>query len=289
MSLFVDGSKKFCVLHEVRDSDNNGFVDLGLGTLIVDLLPIRNLVHQAPYPDSGTETLAVSIMRLTNSRAFLMGGTHRNASANASSCQSDFAQSDPAHNVQSGFHAATAAIQSFLNATFIQWLGLEAGTVCTVDVILSHGVNSGPLPSDKIALLAANISAFQPTWRVGNGTCSSAASSNVQGRMLNGVTSVCSTPATMYSQAFVHVETLLQDAMSWMPIIQAAFQPMTPGAPSNVEAICASDGNAAAHSLKWTPVAGAAAYEVLRNTSTGFSVYASVQNSTWLDASQVRV
>ncbi len=35
VSLFREGSSSYCILHEILDADNNGFVDRGLGTLIV--------------------------------------------------------------------------------------------------------------------------------------------------------------------------------------------------------------------------------------------------------------
>jgi hypothetical protein len=104
VALFVESSRSYCILHEIRDANNDGFVDVGLGLLVVDLLPLRNLVHQAPHPiaDGNTETQAVTLMKLTKSRVFLMAGCHRNANVAASTCQPTETLSDPAHNVQVG-------------------------------------------------------------------------------------------------------------------------------------------------------------------------------------------
>lgn len=75
--------KGYCLLLEVLDADNNGVVDHGWGTFIVDLNAERELSQQAPHPifDSTTENEAVGVFRGTNSRSFLLCGAHRNSNS----------------------------------------------------------------------------------------------------------------------------------------------------------------------------------------------------------------
>ena len=82
---------------------------------------------------------------------------------------------------------------------------------CPSHVFPSHGLDIAPAPTDKIAVLRDRLLLHHPTWRVdlpGYGACILNATENVQGRLLNGIPAerVCCTPASSYTQKFIHIE-----------------------------------------------------------------------------------
>ncbi len=99
--------RSYCVLMEIQDANNNGFVDRGWGTFVVYNAATRELSHQAPHPisDSTTEIQAVTIFKETDSRSYLMSGAHRSANSASSSCQGSYGSADAAHNTNNMFHA----------------------------------------------------------------------------------------------------------------------------------------------------------------------------------------
>ena len=211
----VGNGRSYCALMEVADRNSDGIVDLGLGTFIVDAAAERELVHSAPHAtaDLETESQAISIFKATRSRSFLMAGAHRDASFNDSTCQSSTMSSDVAHNVTNAFHATYLELAAFYGSRSwwaIQWHGMARDT-CEEDVFMSHGMDVAPVSGDKISELTRNILAYKPTWRVGvpgRSDCSLNATTNVQGRLLNGVlaSQVCGRSAASYSGRFVHIE-----------------------------------------------------------------------------------
>lgn len=208
--------RNYCVLMEVLDANNDGYVDRGFGTFIVDPQARRELSHQAAHPiaDNATESQAVTIFKETRSRSFLLAGAHRDALPAASSCQSSYMAADAAHNVNTMFHTTYLALADHYQTRpwwVIQWHGMAADTCEAVDVHLSHGMDVVPEEGDKIVELRDNLLDRYPGWRIGvpgSGMCTLNATANVQGRLLNGVPAnrVCSTPATSYTGRFVHVE-----------------------------------------------------------------------------------
>jgi hypothetical protein len=208
--------KSYCLLMEVLDANNNGKVDRGWGTFLVDNAAVRELSHQAPHPisDSTTEVQAIGLFKGTESRSYLMSGAHRDANGGSSSCQSSYGPADAAHNVANMFHATNAELMAWYGANewyAIQWHGMAADTCGTVEVYLSHGRNVAPLSADKISELRTNVLTDHPTWKVftpGTGACSLNATDNTQGRLINGVdpNSVCGTAAISYTGRFLHIE-----------------------------------------------------------------------------------
>jgi hypothetical protein len=193
---------------EIKDVDNDGYVDRGFGTFIVANSRESEVSHQAPHPiaDSTTEAQAIEVFKATESRTFLMAGTHRLASSTVSTCQGAYSISDPAHNVDNMFFATNQQLDTFYGVsdwTAIQWHGMAAATCPTVNVFLSHGIDVAPGATDKIAVLRDALLAENPSWSVGvpgSGVCTLLGSTNTEGRWLNGVTSSstapCSTAAT---------------------------------------------------------------------------------------------
>src|SRR5262245_21629705 len=162
-----ENGKSYCLFMEVLDANNNGVVDRGWGTFIVDPNAVRELSHQAAHPisDSTTENQAIGIFKGTSSRSYLMAGAHRSANGGSSSCQSSYEPADAAHNVANMFHPTNAELMAFYGAApwyAIQWHGMAADTCGTVEVYISHGRNIAPLSSDKIVQLKNNVLVYHP-------------------------------------------------------------------------------------------------------------------------------
>jgi len=205
--------KTYCVLLESYDTEPDGTVDKGWGTVIVDLQATRELVQQASYPisDLDTEREAVEIFKGTDSRLFAMGGTHRNANGATGVCVAGYKEADVAHNVASMIHATTEALYEHYGATpwwEIQWDAMVPGS-CPTDVYMTHGTADAPEPTDPIALLRTSVLGHHPAWHVdvpGTVACNLNAKSNVQGRLINGVTEVCTTNALHHTGQFINVQ-----------------------------------------------------------------------------------
>jgi hypothetical protein len=279
---FSDSSngKTYCLLMEVLDANNNGLVDRGWGTFVVDASAERELSHHAPHPisDSTTESQAVGIFRDTNSRSYLMCGAHRLANSGSSSCQSSYGPADCAHNVDNMFHATNEELLAFYGSTpwtAIQWHGMAADTCSNVEAYLSHGRNVTPSPGDKNLELKNNMLLDHPTWKIetpGTGACSLNATDNTQGRLLNGVAagSVCGTAASSYNGKFLHNEQDpgFRTPADWVPAVVATWPVGTPQPPLAPTGLSAIGGNARVD-LSWTAASGASSYNVFRATTSG--------------------
>jgi hypothetical protein len=214
---FTDSGTTYCMLEEILDSDGNGKLDRGWGVFVTHPSPApgrENLHHTAPHPlfDAATENEAVGVFKGTSSRSFLLHGAHRDSS-NRSSCNPDgHSLADAAHDNRNMFHATYREVMAYHGRAgfwLVQWHGMDADR-CEENVYLSHGRNQAPRPTDKIAVLEAKVKLHHPDWDVDTpgptSGCSLNATSNVQGRLLNGETSVCTSPASHYTGRFVHIE-----------------------------------------------------------------------------------
>lgn len=277
--LFLDteNGRSYCVLMEVLDADNNGIVDRGWGTLIVDANATRETSHQAPHPlsDLSTDAQAIELFKDSNARSFLMAGSHRDASTAASTCQSAYRASDAAHNAATMYQAANEALLAFYGAAdwwAIQWHGMAASSCSSVEVYISHGVTAAPVTGDRNLELKAALLSYHPAWLVavpGSGSCNLNGTDNVLGRLLNGVpaANVCATPASGYTGQFLHIEQdpNFRASADWWPAIRDVWPVGVPDPPT---ALKAAAGNAQV-TLTWTGAAGATGYRVYRSTSSG--------------------
>jgi hypothetical protein len=208
--------RNYCLLMEVRDQNGDGVVDNGFGTFIVYDKATRQLSHQAVHPiaDSGTDEQAVAVFKDTDSRSFLMAGTHRDANHVASKCLPSRRESDASHNSNTMVQATNEELLAYYGAApwfAIQWHGMDASTCQNTDVHPSHGLEVAPAPNDKIAVLRDKLLLRHPGWRVdlpGPGSCELNATENMQGRLLNDVPEerVCCTEPSGYTQRFIHLE-----------------------------------------------------------------------------------
>jgi hypothetical protein len=207
--------RNYCLLMEVRDQNGDGLVDNGFGTFIVYSKASRQLSHQAVHPiaDSSTEKQAVTVFKDTDSRSFLMAGAHRDANSKESACLPPHPESDASHDSNTMVQATNEELLAYYGTASwfaIQWHGMDTSR-CPSHVFPSHGLDIAPAPTDKIAVLRDRLLLHHPTWRVdlpGYGACILNATENVQGRLLNGIPAerVCCTPASSYTQKFIHIE-----------------------------------------------------------------------------------
>ena len=272
--------KSFCLLMEVLDANNNGIVDRGWGTFIVNPAAVREISHQAPHPisDSTTENQAIGIFGGTDSRSYLMAGAHRSANSGASACQNSYGPADVAHNVANMFHATNAELMAFYATApwqAIQWHGMAADTCSAAQAYLSHGRAVSPAPGDKNLELKNAMLGYHPAWDLevpGTGACTLNATDNTQGRLLNGIpaASVCGTAATSYTGQFLHIE---QDPgfrlpADWIPAVNDTWPTGIPEPPPPPAGLGATAGNAQV-SLVWTASPGANSYRLYRSTVAG--------------------
>jgi hypothetical protein len=286
---FTDSSnsKTYCLAMEVNDvtgpsGSADGKVDKGWGTLIVDENADREISHTAPHVlyDLTTESEAISIFKATNSRSYLLAGTHRAASS-APGCQADccgYEITDVAHETRNFFHHATVAMDNYYGSsewTHIQWHGMASDS-CSANVMMAtgYGTSVQAPASSRLAQLRSRMQFHNPSWVIeatGAGSCSMTGTTNVQGRFLNGVSeaNACGSSAQQYTQTFIHIE---QDPNNRNPSnwIQSILDVWGVGAPPAPASLSAAPGSGSA-SLSWPAAQGATSYAVFRSTTSGGS------------------
>lgn len=217
---FVDGEtfKTYCVLMEVKDADDDTKVDRGWGATITDTTPRRelNIAIAHPVDDSKTEEQGIGVFKATGSRTFFLAGARRDVGT-PSACQPDSAHSssDAAHNTATMFYAATQELNDWYGSQAwhqIQFHGMAATTCPGVAAYLTYGSKAPPLSGEVILSLKTNLLKDHPTWSVtvpgDSPSCTLSATTNVQGRFLNGIAAdlVCNQSAPTYSQKFISIE-----------------------------------------------------------------------------------
>ena len=211
-----ENSKSYCLLIESGDKDNDGKVDYGWGTFIVNNTPARELNIAIPHPidDSKTEYQGISVFKGTDSRTFLLAGTTRNFGG-TSTCDTGYETSDAAHNVSNMFWPATQEIDAWYGPkmwTQLQLHGMAADTCPGVDMFMSQGTTSIPKADDIILKLKTNLRKYFPLFSVtvmgDTPECGLTATGNTEGRYLNnpGSLNYCTEYSKTYTQKFIHVE-----------------------------------------------------------------------------------
>jgi hypothetical protein len=189
-----DNGQSYCVLLEILDADGDGRVGRGWGTFIVNPLATRELSIQVAHPkfDGGTRDQGITVFKGTNSRTFLMAGTHRHANLYCSELDDQaidcapgeyvgldlpadpalrpkYLQADVAHNVDNMFQRTVKEIQDFYGLTgrspdqtllsgFAAIQFHTKGSSCLgVDVYLTNGLDAVPDPSDLLVALKTNL------------------------------------------------------------------------------------------------------------------------------------
>jgi hypothetical protein len=205
-----------------EESDGRDFILLeeeepriyGWGLFVFAVKPSGPLLIEVPHPvsDSGTEIQGIRAFLDTDARAFILSGVHRRSNVRESPCtqateNSRYAESDPAHNVNTIFHAAHKAIVDARPDTVaIQLHGMQEREVCP-NVYISTGTAS---ITENAARFLHCLKEMGVEASIYDGTvsCPLIASTNVQGRYSNGT----KTPCTEYAKdspepgRFIHVE-----------------------------------------------------------------------------------
>jgi len=194
-------------------------VGRAVAALDLDGAPVQ---LEVPHPVYDTDTLAEGVVALDHLRArvLLTSGTHRCASLAAVPCSGTSAvctgsteayrASDPAHAVDTSFHALHIAFSSaFANDLVVSMHGmsddgasLSDGTeaavgadspVATLAAALAHGFPGAPITTCNAypdAVIAARL----------------CGTTNVQGRHLNGSADPCTEKAEFGAGRFIHLE-----------------------------------------------------------------------------------
>ena len=277
---FVDSAngRSYCVLMEVQDANNNNVVDRGWGTFITYDNAVRELNFMAPHPiyDIATHSETMAVFRDMEARSFAMGGAHRNASSVASSCNSAYPISDPAHTKENMMFETTAALLAYYGTAdwhMVQFHAKDDTSCSGAGVVMADGVAGAPTPD--VHSLYLNMKAYHPTWKIvepASGYTCLQATDTIMGRLMNGVAEadVCTKEATSPSGRFLHMEQNSTSRLpgDWTPALQQTFPVVplqSPAAPTN---LAATAGNGQV-SLSWTASPGATGYTVMHSTTSG--------------------
>lgn len=231
--------KNYCAAWEILDANTDGRVDHGWGTFVVNGAATQQLFHAAPHPltDVSTETQATALFKATNAKGLVLAGAARTANSAASTCQSSYGQADVAHNATTTFQAAYEALNAHYGAqpwTAIQWHGMASST-CASEVFFTHGVTTNPAPGDKLSLLKSAMASHHSGWCLeapgstcaAGSPCDQVSTTNVQGRLLNGVSAsgVCSQSASSYSGRFIAIEQdpNFRNAQDWIASVNEVW------------------------------------------------------------------
>ncbi len=199
------------------------------GNVVVDLdasSATKNLSFDCPHPkfDAQTAEQGIRMLKGTRARSWIVSGSHRMANNDSPGmCQPQHCVSDAAHSSSNCFHAAVEAVKFYYDSvvfqeyTSVQLHGMGKGTCGTVDTFFSHGSCSGRPTSEKEAKIdiLQKIAQSHPldnghhavAGRDG-GACILCGSTNIQGRLINGVPrkDVCDTFASSHSGQFIQIE-----------------------------------------------------------------------------------
>jgi len=162
---------------------------------------------------------ALQIFQTLSSRALIVSGTHRCGSSTPSGCSgstsacgesADYSISDPAHTVESLFHAAHSTLADHFSEDIVISVHGMGGD----GVSLSNGTKLDVDGGSLVARFAAELTGFYPDQYIT--TCNGypdamvdarlCGSTNVQGRHLNASTDSCTEADTEASQRFIHME-----------------------------------------------------------------------------------
>ena len=229
---FLDGEngRNYCILAtaSIVHPWGNVFVDLDIS------LETKNLSFDCPHPkfDAETGEQGIRMLKGTRARSWIVSGSHRMANNNTlGTCQTQYYPSDAAHSIDTCFLAAVAAVKFYYESvifqdyTSVQLHGMGKGSCGSIDTFFSHGscsdmvrYDNGNLSNsgteEKIDVLS-RIAQAHPSDN-GNhaiagrhgGTCKLCGSTNIQGRLINGVArkDLCDTFASSYNGRFIQIE-----------------------------------------------------------------------------------
>lgn len=177
----------------------------------------KNLIIQVPHPlsDEGTVDEGIVMFKETNAFIYMQAGTHRCNSSNRSQCDGmssdcgslgSYRISDVAHNTNTLFHKITERLDKTQDKIFLQ-LHQFGKKFRDPDIILSNGVESIPIENyiGNIANRIPNKYNYR-LFHSENRWKKLTAITNVQGRLINGVSNQCSEYSTLNTGRFIHIQ-----------------------------------------------------------------------------------
>lgn len=193
------------------------------GTFIYNLQPSRpTLFIQSPHPlyDSNTGKQGYYIFKRNEALAFYMTGAHRcnndtlspcSGTTTACSASSEpYRVSDQAHSVEGMLQKTTEVLNDHVAGLVVLQNHGFAKQASDPDLIMSNGTTSTPA-EDKLLALRDHLAGIDTvlTFKVAHidiGWTRLIATTNVQGRLLNGSPNICSQNAPSASGRFIHIE-----------------------------------------------------------------------------------
>ncbi len=214
------------------------------GTYVFALAPRRpRVVIQSPHGlyDSKTGAEGWYVFTTAGARAFFLNGTHRCNSSVFSVCSgtttacsdssAPYRLSDQAHTVDGMFQITTAAMLAAVDSSvFLQPHGF-AKLSSDPDIIMSNGTQkTPPAGQDHLLRIRDNLLLVDPTltFKVAHIDLTWTrliATTNTQGRLINGSSNPCTNSASSASGRFLHLEQkysgLRDTKQNWGKLAQA--------------------------------------------------------------------
>ena len=201
----------------------------------------QRLVIEAPHPlaDLNTGKQGFSIFQTAKARALFISGAHRcnssvfsGCSGTTTSCSSisqSYRKSDQPHNVDGTFQKTTEVLASLIdNIIVIQPHGFSKGTG-DPDLIMSNGTQLTPA-IDYLSQLRDNLLIIDNTltFKIAHLDLSWTrliATTNTQGRLINGSNNPCTLNSPSNTGRFIHIEQaypkLRDTKTNWMKLANA--------------------------------------------------------------------
>ena len=229
------------------------------GTFVFAKDPKRTkLIIQCPHPhhDYNTGKQGIYVFDKVEAYAYFVSGTHRcnssvfsDCSGTTSACSGDgtyepYKISDQAHNVNNTFQRATEVIETNLDEPiFLQLHGFAQGSSDPY-LIMSNSTEKDPQGTDYLSLLkdallvednvlTFKIAHFDKDWdRL-------TATTNTQGRYINGSSDPCGSSSAYNSARFIHIEQekdrLRATETGWEKMANAVAAVFPEDAPTSVK------------------------------------------------------
>lgn len=251
--VFVDltttPAREYCLLEEETGSGRFW------GTFVYSPQPSRpTLFIQSPHPlyDSNTGKQGYYIFKKNEALAFYMTGAHRCNNDTLSPCSGTttacsassqpYRVSDQAHSVEGMLQKTTEVLNDHVAGLVVLQNHGFAKQASDPDLIMSNGTTSTP-SLDNLVVLRDRFAEIDTvlTFKVAHidiGWTRLIATTNVQGRLLNGSANICSLNAPSASGRFIHIEQayagLRDSQQNWDKLASAVgltFDPVSSVAP----------------------------------------------------------
>ena len=213
-----EADKEFYILVKTSSGVNHW------GIFIFNPFAIRkNLVIQAPHPlyDTNTGKESVLIFLRSGARVLFISGTHRCNSSVATTCSGtttacssssqSYRISDQAHAVKCTFQKTTEVLLQQIDSLVVLQPHGFAKQTGDPDLIMSNGTQLTPTGEDYLLKLKQNLLELDNslTFKVAHVDLSWTrliATTNTQGRLINGSNNPCNLNPPSTSGRFLHVE-----------------------------------------------------------------------------------